>query len=73
MSPEESARAEIDRLLMAAGWHVCDLKEANILATCGVAIREFTLADGDRLAQPKLRGRGAPRVDDVNYARVQHG
>ncbi len=46
MSPEERARIDIDRLLAAAGWHVCDLKQANIHASNGVAIRNFTLADG---------------------------
>ena len=37
---------EIDRLLEAAGWHVCDYKGANIHAARGVAIREFPLASG---------------------------
>ena len=46
LTPEQKARAEIDRLLTAAGWNVCDLKQANIHASRGVAIRNFTLADG---------------------------
>src|SRR5262245_60094473 len=46
MTPEAKARAEIDRLLRAAGWHVCDYKAANIHAARGVAIREFQLASG---------------------------
>ena len=37
---------EIDRLLEAAGWHVCDYKDANIHAARGVAIREFPLTAG---------------------------
>ena len=37
---------EIDRLLEAAGWHVCDYKGANIHAARGVAIREFPLTAG---------------------------
>ena len=37
---------EIDRLLEAAGWHVCDYKGANIHTARGVAIREFPLASG---------------------------
>ena len=41
--PEQQARAEIDRLLHAAGWHVFDVKEANIHAGRGAAIREFPL------------------------------
>ena len=30
--PEQQARGNIDRLLMAAGWHVCDASAANIHA-----------------------------------------
>jgi len=44
--PEQLARVEIDRLLHAAGWHVFDVKEANIHAGRGVAIREFPLNAG---------------------------
>ena len=29
-SPEARARAEIDKLLIAAGWHVCDYKSVDI-------------------------------------------
>ncbi|MDP2198127.1 MAG: DEAD/DEAH box helicase family protein, partial [Sulfurimicrobium sp.] len=43
MSPEATARKNIDRLLQAAGWHVCDAAAANIHAARGVAIREFPL------------------------------
>ena len=46
MGSEQEARAEIDRLLTAAGWRVQDPKAANILAAQGVAIREFELKDG---------------------------
>jgi type I restriction enzyme R subunit len=44
--PEQQARAEIDRLLAAAGWAVQDVKSANIHAARGVALREFQLKDG---------------------------
>ncbi|MCE9568689.1 MAG: DEAD/DEAH box helicase family protein, partial [Rhodocyclales bacterium] len=44
--PEQQARQEIDRLLAAAGWRVCDLAAANIHAARGVAIREFPLESG---------------------------
>ncbi|MBI5618588.1 MAG: DEAD/DEAH box helicase family protein [Gammaproteobacteria bacterium] len=40
---ELQAREEIDRLLGAAGWRVCDAAQANIHAARGVAIREFPL------------------------------
>jgi type I restriction enzyme, R subunit len=41
--PEQQARSNIDALLVAAGWHVCDAAAANIHAARGVAIREFPL------------------------------
>ncbi|MBI4754290.1 MAG: DEAD/DEAH box helicase family protein [Betaproteobacteria bacterium] len=44
--PEQQAREEIDRLLGAAGWAVCDLAQANIHAARGVALREFPLESG---------------------------
>ena len=44
--PEQQAREEIDRLLVAAGWRVCDRAEANIHAARGVVIREFPLETG---------------------------
>ncbi len=43
MSPEAEARENIDRLLNAAGWHVCDASAVNIHVARGVAIREFPL------------------------------
>jgi type I restriction enzyme S subunit len=46
MTPEALARIYIDQLLQAAGWQVHDLKQANIHATTGVAIREFPLNTG---------------------------
>ncbi len=50
MTPEAQARAHIDALLTAAGWHVCNVAEANIHAgdgaAKGVAIREFPLNTG---------------------------
>jgi type I restriction enzyme R subunit len=45
-TPEQLARGEIDRLLTAAGWVVCDPAEANITGHRGVAIREFPLKRG---------------------------
>jgi type I restriction enzyme, R subunit len=44
-SPEPQAREEIDRLLIAADWHVCGVTSADIHAARGVALREFKLAD----------------------------
>lgn len=43
MTLESTARENIDRLLHAAGWHVCDTTQTNIHAARGVAIREFPL------------------------------
>lgn len=45
-NPEAQARENIDRLLIAAGWHVCDMSDANIHAARGVAICEFPLDSG---------------------------
>lgn len=50
MGSEQEARAEIDRLLAAAGWRVQDAKAANIHASLGVAIREFPLKEGHGFA-----------------------
>ncbi|MCO6428345.1 hypothetical protein [Nitrosomonas communis] len=46
MSLEQHARENIDRLLTAAGWLVCDADKVNIHAARGVAIREFPLRFG---------------------------
>lgn len=50
MSLEQHARENIDRLLMAAGWLVCDADKINIHAARGVAMREFLLRSGDGFA-----------------------
>jgi type I restriction enzyme R subunit len=46
LTPEAQAREQIDRLLAAAGWAVQDVKQANIHAARGVALREFQLNPG---------------------------
>jgi len=48
--PEEQAREQIDEMLSAAGWHVCDVDEADIHAHPGLAIREFPLKPGHGFA-----------------------
>ncbi|TCS71779.1 type I restriction enzyme R subunit [Sulfuritortus calidifontis] len=50
MTLEAQARENIDKLLQAAGWHVCDAAAANIHAARGVAIREFPLKSGHGFA-----------------------
>jgi hypothetical protein len=45
-TPEQQARAEIDRLLQAAGWAVQSADAVNLHAARGVAIREFPLEAG---------------------------
>jgi len=47
--PEQKGREQIDRLLKAAGWYVCDASAAHIHAARGVAIREFPLKSGHGL------------------------
>jgi type I restriction enzyme, R subunit len=66
MGPDErDARAEIDRLLSAAGWSVEDLKAANIHASRGVALREFPLKPGHGRADYLLYldGRAAGAIE----------
>jgi type I restriction enzyme, R subunit len=46
VTPEQKARVSIDALLQQAGWHVCNVADANIHASTGVAIREFPLNNG---------------------------
>ena len=46
MKPEERARRRIDQLLEAAGWKIQNLKELNLGASLGVAVREFPLKAG---------------------------
>ena len=43
MKPEEKARQNIDRLLEQAGWIIQDLKDLNLSAGTGVAVRELQL------------------------------
>ena len=46
MTPEQKARVSIDTLLQQAGWHVCNMADANIHGYRGVALREFPLNPG---------------------------
>lgn len=50
MTPEDKARVQIDQLLQAAGWHVCNIDQVNLHAANGVAIREFPLNPGHGFA-----------------------
>ena len=45
-TPEQRARANIDRLLEQAGWVVQDVAALNVHAARGVAVREFPLRPG---------------------------
>ncbi|HAV42766.1 TPA: type I site-specific deoxyribonuclease [bacterium] len=47
MKPEEETREKIDQLLEIAGWKVQDLRELNLGASQGVAVREFPLESGN--------------------------
>ena len=46
MTPEAKAREEIDKKLVQSGWVIQDVKDANILASLGVAVREFPTSSG---------------------------
>lgn len=50
MTSENHAREKIDQLLTQAGWFVQDVKDTNIYAGKGVAIREFPLKQGHGFA-----------------------
>ncbi|MDO9041410.1 MAG: type I restriction-modification enzyme R subunit C-terminal domain-containing protein [Desulfocapsaceae bacterium] len=50
MTSEIHARERIDQLLTQAGWFVQDVKDTNIYAGKGVAIREFPLKQGHGFA-----------------------
>ncbi len=50
MTSEIHAREKIDQLLTQAGWLVQDVKDTNIFAGKGVAIREFPLQQGHGFA-----------------------
>jgi type I restriction enzyme, R subunit len=47
LTPEGRARREIDKLLDACGWVVQSMKELNLYAAPGVAVREFPMAERD--------------------------
>lgn len=46
-TPEELARQQIDKMLIAAGWAIQDKKHLNLGASRGVAVREFPLPTGE--------------------------
>jgi type I restriction enzyme R subunit len=46
VKPEDKARLEIDRQLIAAGWAVQDIKDFDPTASTGIAVREFPLQRG---------------------------
>ena len=64
-TPEQRARANIDRLLEQAGWAVQDLADLNVHAARGVAVREFSLRPGHGTADYLLYvdGRAAGVVE----------
>ena len=64
-TPEQRARANIDRLLCEAGWTVQDMGALNVHADRGVAVREFLLLPGHGTADYLLyvNGRAAGVVE----------
>jgi type I restriction enzyme R subunit len=46
MTPEQKAREEIDRKLVVAGWVIQDMKQLNLGAGMGVAVREYPTDTG---------------------------
>ena len=47
MNPEERARLVIDEKLRQSGWVIQSMKELNLAASFGVAVREFPTSTGD--------------------------
>jgi len=47
MKPEDEARQIIDNLLESAGWKLQDIRELNLGASLGVAVRYFPLKGGE--------------------------
>jgi len=45
-TPEAEARVNIDQMLEASGWLVQDMKQLNLGASVGVAVRELPLKTG---------------------------
>ncbi len=59
-NPEQDARGEIDQLLAQAGWHVCDVDQANITAYRGVELARSegrSYETGEQLLQRILETR----------------
>ena len=48
MSPEQSARRNIDKMLEASGWHIQNYAECDTGAALGVAVREYRLRADQR-------------------------
>ena len=46
MTPEQKAREIIDSKLEQSGWIVQDMKQLNLFAGLGVAVREFPTSTG---------------------------
>lgn len=46
MTPETKARQQIDRKLEQAGWVIQDMKQLNLAASFGVAVREYPTDTG---------------------------
>jgi hypothetical protein len=59
MTPEQQARVEIDKLLVAAGWSVQPRANADLTAAQGIAICEFPLKPGHGFADYLLYVDGA--------------
>ncbi|HTN67481.1 MAG TPA: hypothetical protein VL051_15005 [Burkholderiaceae bacterium] len=59
--PEQQARGNIDRLLEAAGWHVCDAAAATARVCICTLQRMYSMLKGRDLL-PELRANGGGRV-----------
>ncbi len=46
MTPKEQARVVIDEKLEKSGWTIQDMRQLNLAASLGVAVREFPTSTG---------------------------
>ena len=44
MNPEDQARIDIDKMLIASGWIIQDYEDRNLSESLGVAVREYPLS-----------------------------
>ena len=57
MTPETKARQQIDQKLEQAGWTIQDMKQLNLGAAVGVAVREYPTSTEEQAILSQLADR----------------